>query len=126
MKTVLVVDDNRQISELYKSILDSSDLICYVANSGKECMKILCDYADNNDKGIDMVLLDLAMPEMDGISLLKKLRADPKINGTKIVVITALSLPDGESHEIKEKYGVLSVVRKPIAKGELLQIIDGH
>lgn len=126
MKTILVVDDNKQISDLYKSILDSSNLICYVANSGKECLKILCDYNNNNSKSIDLVLLDLAMPEMNGMELLEKLRKDPKVDGTKVIVITALELPDGDGDALKQKYGVLHVLKKPVSRKELLEIIDGH
>ena len=68
-KHILVVDDEEDVRDTLSSVLESLNYIPYTAASGAEALKIL------QDKNIDVVLSDLYMPEMDGIQLLKKVRA---------------------------------------------------
>ncbi|MGQ0606383.1 MAG: response regulator [Candidatus Nitrosotenuis sp.] len=118
MKSVLVVDDNKDIRGLFKTILESSGYQCTTANDGKEGLDML------RANKFDLVLLDLAMPNMSGIDVLKKVKDDASLAKNKILIITASSPADSEIDSIKKNFKVLDVVKKPINKAKLVQLIQ--
>lgn len=121
MKRILVVDDNQNISNLVELILQSSSYGCTKANSAKQALELI--YDENNN--YDLILMDLAMPEMSGIDVLKKLKQDGLLNKRKVVFFTASSLTDEEKEELK-KIGALDATRKPFSKAELLGFVGEH
>ena len=70
MKTILIVDDNSTVQRLLSYTLKRQDFDILVANNGKEALSQLAL------KPVDLAIVDLAMPEMDGLTLLRHLRAD--------------------------------------------------
>ena len=118
MKNILIVDDNKDIRDLFKTILESSGYQCTTANDGKEGLDML------HANKFDLVLLDLAMPNMSGIDVLKKVKEDPNLAKNKILIVTASSPADSEMIAIKKNYEVLDVIKKPINKAKLLQLIQ--
>ena len=89
MSTILVVDDNPQMHQLYRVALARSGYRLLVANSGAEALLVLSNHFP------DLILLDLAMPTMDGIEFLRVLREQPEWQTIPIVVITAFSTGNG-------------------------------
>ncbi len=65
---VLIVDDEPDILEILKEIVEQSSVLVFTATNGKEAMDIL------ETKQIDVVLSDLMMPQMDGVELLREMR----------------------------------------------------
>ncbi len=120
MKSVLVVDDNKDITGLFKTILESSGHKCSTVNGGKEGLERL------RKESFDLILLDLAMPDMSGIDVLEVVKSDPKLKSNKILIITASSPTDSEIIRIKKNYTILDVIKKPINKAKLLQIIESY
>jgi CheY-like chemotaxis protein len=121
LKKILVVDDNQNITNLVGTILESSGYSCTKANSAKRCLELI--YDSNNS--YDLILMDLAMPEMSGIDVLKKLKQDGLLNKHRVVFFTASSLTDSEKEDLK-KVGALDAMRKPFSKAELLEFIAEH
>jgi CheY-like chemotaxis protein len=120
-KKVLVVDDNKDITEMVESMLESSPYSCVTANSGPDCLRIL------QDQKFDLILLDMAMPEMSGLDVLKKLKETDTISENKIVLFTASPMyTEMDLRKIKEEYGAIERVKKPFTDSELLAIIDKH
>jgi len=73
-KKILLVDDERDILEIYKSRISSWGYDALIAENAEEAIKIL------KETKIDTIILDYLMPDMDGITLLKKIReVDKKI-----------------------------------------------
>ncbi len=120
MKNILIIDDNKDIIGLFKTILEASGHSCTAANGGREGLEQL---RANN---FDITLLDLAMPEVSGLDVLEQVRNDPKLRDVKIIVITASSPTDAETARIRREYTILDLVKKPINKTKLLQIIDNY
>ncbi|TMN20710.1 response regulator transcription factor [Lentibacillus cibarius] len=77
---ILVVDDEDRIRRLVKMYLEKEDFIVEEAENGKEALELALD----ND--YDVILLDIMMPEMDGIEVTKKLRNE---KNTPIIMLTA-------------------------------------
>jgi CheY-like chemotaxis protein len=89
MSTILVVDDNPQMHQLYRAALARSGYRLLVANSGAEALLVLSNHFP------DLILLDLAMPTMDGLEFLRVLREQPEWRNIPVIVITAFSTGNG-------------------------------
>ena len=87
MRRIFVVDDNKDITDLMKLMLESSGYSCVTTNSGPEALNLL-----HNDT-FDLVLLDMAMPQVSGIDVLEKVNDG---NRNKIVFFTASSLTESD------------------------------
>lgn len=114
---VLVVDDDEMNLQVAKMILEKK-LPCrvVVADSGKQCLEVL------RSQYVRVVLLDIMMPEMDGIETLKEIRADEKFEELPVIMLTA-SL---EKDNIKKAaaLGVKDYVRKPFMPKELIDRVS--
>ena len=114
---VLVVDDaaiNREV------------IISYLKNAGFMNISSAVDGVDALQKVIetnpDLIILDLIMPNMDGVEVIKRLRSDSKHTGTPIIVQTAISKPEQRSQAWDS--GANDVLTKPINKLELLSRVN--
>ena len=82
-KKILIVDDEKDILELLDYHLIKEGYKTMKASNGKEALKIAREFLP------DLVLLDLMMPEMDGIETCMEFREDNFLNGTLIAILTA-------------------------------------
>jgi CheY-like chemotaxis protein len=71
--TVMIVDDDRDARELYSHVLEDEGIDTVTASSGGEALEIL-----DRDDDVDLVLLDLAMPHLDGLSTAQEIRRNEK------------------------------------------------
>lgn len=83
MKTILVVDDEKHIRELYKSEFEDEGYAVLLAGSGEEALEAV----EHNSP--DLIVLDIQMPGMDGIEALEKLLGQDR--GIPIILNTAYS-----------------------------------
>jgi CheY-like chemotaxis protein len=120
-KKILVVDDNQDITEMIQSMLESSPYNCVTANTGQQCL----DLAKQHD--FDLILLDMAMPEMSGIDVLTKLKENNLAQQSKIVLVTASPMyTEMDLKKIREDYGAIERVKKPFTDTELLAVIEKY
>lgn len=113
--TILLVDDEELIVNVDKEILEALGYKVYLARSGKEAIET---YKEKQDK-IDMVILDMIMPEMDGgeaYDILKKINPD-----IKVLLSSGYSI-DGQATEILER-GCNDFIHKPFKIEQLSQKI---
>lgn len=83
--SILLVDDDELIRDLYTEVLKDANFKVESAKDGKEGLVML------QKGGYDVVLLDLIMPELDGVTVLRKLHEDPPTKPNKhIIVLTNL------------------------------------
>jgi two-component system sensor histidine kinase and response regulator WspE len=85
-KTVCVVEDDRLLSLIYSRYLAKEGYTVEVCTNGAEAWRAL------DEKKFDLVLLDLMLPDMNGLDLLKKLRADSRFVKTPCVITTSTPL----------------------------------
>ena|SRR5688500_5709128 len=82
--TVLIVDDDATLREMYEAYLKAAGLTVATAADGKEGLE------KAKEHNPDIILLDLMMPEMNGIEVLKHLKADANLKEIPVIVFTAL------------------------------------
>jgi len=81
-KTIMVVDDNPDIITIVKTILEGKGYSVGSAYSGKELLAHL-----ENQKP-DLIILDIMMPEMDGLEVLTKLKGAPDTSSIPVILLT--------------------------------------
>jgi DNA-binding response OmpR family regulator len=81
--TVLIVDDNEDICRVLARLVRASGHAADVAHGGQEAVEYLADHRP------DMVILDIMMPRVDGLDVLRTVRADPRTAGVPVVMFSA-------------------------------------
>src|SRR3989344_1562452 len=77
---ILIVEDDEFLRELYAETLKDEGYIVETASDGEE------GFAKIKSDGWDMILLDIIMPKMSGIDIMKQMKADPTFNAPKALV----------------------------------------
>jgi len=108
---ILIVDDEEQNLELAKIILHKEGYTLHFAHNGKEALQVL------QTNPIDVMVLDLFMPEMDGFETLSQLRNSS--HTLPVIVVTAYT--DDQSHQKALALGANDVITKPYDIIELKQ-----
>jgi len=117
-KTALVVDDDRLSNRLVVSALRVAQLQARGAESAATALQLL------QEKVYDLVLLDIEMPEMDGIELCKRLRVLPGYEKTPVIYVTLHS--DFETRARTVLSGGNDLIAKPILPAELAVKVAMH
>ena len=107
---VLLVEDNEMNQQVAVELLGSAGATVTVANHGGEAVRILKEGVQ--PPPFDIVLMDLQMPEMDGFTATKLLRADPRFQAMPIVAMTAHALVEERQRCLDA--GMNDHVSKPI------------
>jgi len=113
MKRILVVEDDNSLSVLLRLIMkvQQDDWDVGSAATGLEAL------AQVEKSKPDLILLDIMMPEMDGLEVARRLHGDERYQNPKIVILSALSDPDTQRRA--KEAGVLEYWTKPISPDEL-------
>jgi len=82
-KTIMVVDDNPDIITIVKTILEGKGYKVHSAASGAELLNML------KDQKPDLIILDIMMPEMDGLEVLSRLKAASDTATIPVILLTA-------------------------------------
>jgi DNA-binding response OmpR family regulator len=110
--TLLVIDDAEDNCSLLKQKLEKSGYRVEVATDGQEALFVL------NRRRIDMVLLDLIMPVMNGFTVLEKMRANK--NFANIPVIIMSSIDDEDTARDCLEFGASKYIYKPLDMRDVL------
>lgn len=120
---ILLVEDNPDDELLTLRALKKTKLVneIVVAHDGEEALKYLLPENGGNDLPI-MVLLDLKMPKVSGLEVLRAIRSNARTRSLPVVVFTSSS----EEKDIVESYrlGVNSYVRKPVDFTQFLEAVE--
>ena len=88
-QTLLVVDDSLTTRELLRGLLESAGYGVVVARHGREAWELL-----HGHTSFALVVSDVSMPEMDGLELTAKIKADSRLSRLPVVLVTSLAQPD--------------------------------
>jgi YesN/AraC family two-component response regulator len=113
---LLVVDDDLEVAQYIKNELGTWYKIDTAPN-GKEALKMLLV-----DSGYDLVVSDVMMPEMDGISMLKQLKGNPNISDIPVILLTSKAEVSDRLEGLKK--GADAFLAKPFNMEELHILID--
>lgn len=110
MFKILVVDDDKNTRRLFKAVLEGESYTVFTASNGREAFSVM------DQEHIDLVVLDIMMPEMDGYEFTKELRAVE--NNLPILMVSAKQLPEDKKKGFL--VGTDDYMTKPIDEEEML------
>lgn len=120
---ILLVEDNPDDELLTLRALKKTKLVneIVVAHDGEEALKYVLSENSGNDLPV-MVLLDLKMPKVSGLEVLRSIRSNARTQNLPVVVFTS----SNEEKDIVESYrlGVNSYVRKPVDFSQFLEAVE--
>lgn len=115
-KTVLVVDDSNMMRMVVRRVLEGAGYSVVEAEDGVDALKRL------EGLKVNMVITDLSMPNMDGIELVGRLRADKLHKFTPIVLLTAEENPDVVKEKLKGVH-ITAWLTKPFKAADMLSLL---
>lgn len=114
---ILLVDDDPDILEGLKAVLESQPYVVETARDGEQCLELMAAEIP------DLLVLDLLMPRMDGFAVIRELRSNPRYASLSIIVLTTV-IEDASRRRYELETGlemdVQDYVEKPVAPTELL------
>jgi CheY-like chemotaxis protein len=117
-KKALVVDDDMRNIFALATVLDEQGMHVASASNGRDAIKLV-----QEDAEIDVVLMDIMMPEMDGITTIKEIRKLPRGVDLPIVAVTAKAMKGDREKCIQA--GAWDYLSKPVDRLHLLSVLRG-
>lgn len=114
-KKVLVVDDSKLVHKMYEVMLKTYPLVH--ALDGREALQKLGEHAD-----IDLILLDINMPHMNGLEFLAQVKADAAMAQIPVVIISTEGKEEDTIRGLKA--GAAAYIKKPFRSDEILGVIS--
>lgn len=114
---IMAVDDNENVLELIRETLEGEEFTVVTTTKGSEAVDLALKTIP------DLILLDLVMPDVDGMKVLKSLRKRVEFSETPIVFLTATK--DEKTVQLGEKLGVTVYLTKPFSPLLLLKRVKG-
>ena len=115
---VLVVDDDPDTITILSRYLQREGFVAIEAPSGADCLSIL------QESAVDVILLDLMMPEMDGFQVCEALKRNPVTAEIPIILVTARDDIDARAEGIR--IGVSEFLPKPFSRRQLISRINAQ
>jgi len=118
LNMILVVEDDERIAKIMSNVLGTGGYLTYAVNDGLAAVEFLKDNVP------DLVILDLMLPGLDGLEVLKRIRENPLTGEVPVIVVTAL---DDFKTKIKGLYiGADDYLVKPVKSLELLARVKAN
>ena len=116
MSKILVVDDHEEIRDALAAILDEEGHEVVHAENGVVGLQVA------RSENPDVILLDIAMPQMDGLEVLRQLKADPATETIAVIMVTA----QGDRHAMVRavQLGTRDYITKPWETGEVEMCVN--
>jgi CheY-like chemotaxis protein len=112
-RTVLLAEDDVRNIFALSSVLEPLGVKLEIARNGREAL-------DKLGPDIDLVLMDIMMPEMDGLTAMREIRRDNRWRDLPIIALTAKAMPDDREHCLQA--GANDYIAKPIDVDKLVSL----
>ena len=120
-KTVLIVEDNELNMKLFHDLLEAHGYQTVGTRNGIEALKMLSSAGSDGTPAIDLVLMDIMMPEMDGYTAMREIRARPEWRRLPIIALTAKAMKDDQEKCLAA--GANDYIAKPLDVEKLLSLV---
>jgi two-component system alkaline phosphatase synthesis response regulator PhoP len=110
LKCILIVDDEAENREILRDLLKDDGYEIVLAADGREGLR-------KATFGVNVILLDVSMPDLDGITVCRELKSHPETAGIPVLFLSAC--PEQEVQEAALKSGAYDFLHKPIHASEL-------
>lgn len=117
-KTVVSIEDNYHNRRLVRKILESSGFVVVEAEDGLSGLALVRNLHPR------LVLLDIGLPDIDGLEVVRQIRADAELAGIKVIAISASAMRG--DRELFLAAGCDDYLAKPIKVAELLHLVELH
>lgn len=114
-KKILVIDDSKLIHKMFNVMLRQYDVIH--AHDGQEGLQCLGEATD-----VDLILLDVNMPNMNGLEFLSRVKADAALKEIPVVIISTEGKEEDTIRGLEA--GASAYIKKPFGNQELLEVIQ--
>jgi DNA-binding response OmpR family regulator len=118
-RTILIIDDDESYREIFSSALTREGFVVFSAKNGKEGLLMALDEKP------DLILLDIGLPDMDGLSLLGDIRKDEWGKDAKVFILTNKS-DEAKLSEAIEKKSFVYLVKSDMSIKELVSKIKDN
>jgi two-component system phosphate regulon response regulator PhoB len=115
-KTVLIIEDEDAAAELFAEMMRVSGF--HVVKTPRSTPAIAIMTAEKPD----VVLLDIMMPEISGLEILRRMRRDPVLVDIPVIIVSALSMPTDIRHGMEA--GASTYLTKPVGFIDLKEAVD--
>lgn len=118
MKRILIVDDDKDTRDVMKKKIEQNNYAAFTASDGKEAL-LICDIYRPH-----LILLDIAMPKMDGYALAVNLRKSKCFKDTPILFLTGKELTTESVMSRMSEIGACDFLAKPCSFDKMLEKIQ--
>ncbi len=120
-RTILAVEDDARNIFALSSILEPKGARLLIARNGKEAVDVLDRVAEAPDETVDLVLMDIMMPVMDGLTATREIRRRPPWRKLPIIALTAKAMSDDRQRSIEA--GASDYIAKPLEVDKLVSLM---
>ena len=118
MKKILIVDDEQDIVESLKFVLEAADFTCHCAYNGEDGLRLAKELVP------DLIILDVMMPKINGFKISRLLKYDAKYKNIPILMVTART--QEEDKLIGEETGADEYITKPFELEEVVKKVEQY
>jgi CheY-like chemotaxis protein/signal transduction histidine kinase/CHASE3 domain sensor protein len=119
-RVLIVEDDVRNVFAL-SSVLEPKGITVVIARNGREALDVLARTSQEGATRIDLVLMDIMMPEMDGLTAMREIRKRGEWKNLPIIALTAKAMAD--DHDKSLAAGANDYIAKPLDVEKLLSLV---
>ena len=112
---ILLVEDEPVIRELVRSLLSEETVSVECASDGLECLKLV------KSRAFRLILLDVVLPGLDGISVCRLIKSDPATSAVPLYMLTAKAKPSDVAAAMKA--GANGYIHKPFRGADLMALV---
>lgn len=118
-KAILLIEDNPLLTGLYSAGFKKKGLNIFIVHNGEEGLKVI------EEEKPDIVLLDLFMPGMTGIEVLERIRSNPNIKDTKVIVLT-INNKEEDKQKAKDLGVIDFLLKQELHLNEIIDRVISH
>ncbi len=118
MPKILVVDDDRAVQTMLVDLLEERGYEVDTSRNGRQALERL------REGDIELLLLDVLIPHVNGFALLEQLRSDPELADLPVIMMSGIYRSRNHRSEMAQRFGVIEYLDKPLQPTQLLSLVE--